>query len=226
MKKQSKGFVQGFLVAILIIAFALPSFAGWQKQATLNYNGIGVILDGKNVKLKDENGNTVEPFIIDGTTYLPVRAIANALDLGVSWNSMAQAVEFTSANYPDTSPEISQDLEGKLIFDEHRIKIYYLGISATDNYRGGYEVNLRIENSSSNNIVVLARHLFVNGLEVDGILTGFAAAGKTVSDAILLSESALRAQDITSINKVTFQFYIEDTDSRVGIRNSTIITIQ
>ena len=41
---------------------------------------------------KDANGNTVEPFIIDGTTYLPVRAVSNALGLNVGWDDATSTV--------------------------------------------------------------------------------------------------------------------------------------
>lgn len=62
------------------------------KTAELLYNNIKVVIDGKQADLKDAQGNTVEPFIIDGTTYLPVRAVANALNKAVSWDGATQTV--------------------------------------------------------------------------------------------------------------------------------------
>lgn len=59
---------------------------------------VKVYLDGKLLELKDANGNTVTPVIIDGTTYLPVRAISNALDLGVEWNEAERAIYLTGEN--------------------------------------------------------------------------------------------------------------------------------
>lgn len=85
MEKQWKGFLSGFVSALLIIGFAVPAFAAYQKQATLNYAGISITVDGKTVVPKDANGNTVEPFMIDGTTYLPLRAIGSALGMDVGW---------------------------------------------------------------------------------------------------------------------------------------------
>ena len=38
----------------------------------------------------------MEPFAIDGTTYLPIRAISSALGLGVEWNQEGQEVKLTS----------------------------------------------------------------------------------------------------------------------------------
>jgi len=51
---------------------------------------------------QDANGNYVEPFIIDGTTYLPVRGISNALNLGVGWdgeNNTVKSVNGVTASF-------------------------------------------------------------------------------------------------------------------------------
>lgn len=85
MKKQGKGFITGFLTAILVLGLSVPALAAYQKQATLNYDNIKISIDGKAVSPTDANGNAVEPFILEGTTYLPVRAVGNALGLEVGW---------------------------------------------------------------------------------------------------------------------------------------------
>ncbi|MGI6029769.1 MAG: stalk domain-containing protein [Candidatus Heteroscillospira sp.] len=95
MKKQFKGFIQGVIVATLILCFALPTLAAWQKQATLHYNDIKITVDGEPVEPRDANGNAVEPFIIDGTTYLPVRGIAEALGLNVTWDGATNTAVLT-----------------------------------------------------------------------------------------------------------------------------------
>ncbi len=56
---------------------------------------IRVYLDGKLLELKDANGDTVTPIVIDGTTYLPVRAIADNLGLGVVWNEGTRSVHLS-----------------------------------------------------------------------------------------------------------------------------------
>ena len=63
---------------------------------TLVYRGIKIILDGATITPKDANGNVVEPFIIDGTTYLPVRALSNALGFDVGWDNATSTVSITS----------------------------------------------------------------------------------------------------------------------------------
>lgn len=66
---------------------------------------IKITLNGINIEPKDVNGNIVEPFIIDGTTYLPVRAICKALGLEVNWNSETNTVELIEEKYNEISTE-------------------------------------------------------------------------------------------------------------------------
>lgn len=94
------------LIFALLLTFSATSTvlaAGARtKTATLSYNNIKVTLDGKQIELSDAN----EPFVIDGTTYLPVRAIANALGLEVGWDSKTSTVVLTS-NSAGTTPSAS-----------------------------------------------------------------------------------------------------------------------
>jgi len=94
MKRFSiKSFIFGVLATALVVGSALPGFAeATMKTAELYYNSIKVRLNGKILELRDAKGNPVEPFVMDGTTYLPVRAIAEALGLQVEWDGETQTV--------------------------------------------------------------------------------------------------------------------------------------
>ena len=50
------------------------------------------MLDGEQVQVTDSTGTPAEPFIINGTTYLPVANIARMLGLTVTWYMVAAAV--------------------------------------------------------------------------------------------------------------------------------------
>lgn len=62
------------------------------KNIRVQYCGIKLVVNGAPVTPKDANGSTVEPFIYNGTTYLPVRAVGNALGQDVSWNGSTKTV--------------------------------------------------------------------------------------------------------------------------------------
>lgn len=89
------------LITVLVIAIlaAITVFAvNGSMQKTLEYMNIKVTLNGERVNLVDANGNLVEPFIIDGTTYLPVRAISSALGLSVDWDDETNTVILNDTN--------------------------------------------------------------------------------------------------------------------------------
>lgn len=65
-------------------------------QQTITYRDVSILLDGETLTPRDAAGNVVEPFLIDGTTYLPVRAICEALGLTVSWDAATSTVALTS----------------------------------------------------------------------------------------------------------------------------------
>ena len=64
---------------------------------------ITVQVDGEKQTLLDKNGDVVYPITYDGTTYLPIRALGNAMDLEVEWNSKTQTVSLYTKT--DTKPE-------------------------------------------------------------------------------------------------------------------------
>lgn len=62
------------------------------KNIDVMYDNIKIFMDGELVEPKDTNGQTVEPFIYNGTTYLPVRAVGNAIGKDVSRDGIEKVV--------------------------------------------------------------------------------------------------------------------------------------
>jgi hypothetical protein len=92
-----KGFLAGFLTALLVVSLVGTAAATSGKvQKELEYRDISVSLDGKKLDLKDAQGNAVEPFMFEGTNYLPVRALAESLGLNVSWDGKTSTVVLTT----------------------------------------------------------------------------------------------------------------------------------
>lgn len=75
----------GFLSASLLI-----TGIGYAANTTTLYDvlveGVKIVVDGQKINPTDANGNSVEPIIYNGTTYLPVRAVANAIGKAVYWD--------------------------------------------------------------------------------------------------------------------------------------------
>ncbi|MCL2059586.1 MAG: copper amine oxidase N-terminal domain-containing protein [Oscillospiraceae bacterium] len=62
------------------------------KMIMAHYQNLSITIDGRTIIPKDAAGNTVYPFVCDDRTYLPVRALANALGCGVSWDEANSTV--------------------------------------------------------------------------------------------------------------------------------------
>ena len=98
-----KDMLLGAVLTLVLSCMVVPVLAySGSRNDSLYFNNIKVTLDGSTLALRDSTGATVEPFIIDGTTYLPVRAIAEALGLDVAWDSASSTVRLTTGSSTST----------------------------------------------------------------------------------------------------------------------------
>lgn len=108
MKKNYQGFFAGMLTMLLLVSLVGSAVATNGKvNKELEYRDIKVTLDGKQLDLKDTAGNSVEPFMFDGTNYLPVRALAEALGLEVSWNGATSTVVLKTPGEASGAADVS-----------------------------------------------------------------------------------------------------------------------
>lgn len=99
MKKHAKKLLAlAMAFAICLGVMGTATAATGKTAATLTYKNINVTLDGKEVALKDVNGNSTEPFIMGNSTYVPVRAVSEALGLDVDWNASTNTVALKSGS--------------------------------------------------------------------------------------------------------------------------------
>ena len=86
------------LTLLLALALSLGMFtmgalaASGTRTLEVTYKDIKLVIDGQEIVPKDAAGNVVEPFQANGTTYLPVRAIGEALGKEVSWDGSTNTV--------------------------------------------------------------------------------------------------------------------------------------
>lgn len=95
-KERMKGFIAGVLICALVggmIGTAAATVG--RRSVEIDYADIKIEMNDKKVTPMDANGNVVEPFAINGTTYLPVRAVGNAMGLNVDWDGATSTVKLT-----------------------------------------------------------------------------------------------------------------------------------
>ena len=120
MKNKLSGFIAGVMVTILVLSASFAVFGdNLSKKVEIVYRNIKICIDGAFFEPKDAGGNPAEPFILDGTTYLPVRAVANAIGKDVAWDAATNTVYLgkkpelpkEEAEKPiETIPEVKKDL--------------------------------------------------------------------------------------------------------------------
>ena len=99
MKKMRHSRLRIFvLAAVLFAAAAIPAYAAMASKNIDVYTGVRIFVDGKELLPIDVDGNDVEAFIYEGTTYVPLRAVSEALDSYVSWNKDTKTVYINSDN--------------------------------------------------------------------------------------------------------------------------------
>lgn len=128
------------------------------RTAELFYNNIKVILNGKEITPTDANGNAVEPFIIEGTTYLPVRGVASALGLNVGWDSATNTVTLDN-------PGVFQG--GVQVYDDKYVTIEFAGCTAEKPYEWSdveYHANFNIKNKTDVELTFQSDSLSFDGI--------------------------------------------------------------
>ena len=91
MKKRLQGMIIGVLIGSVIAGGTVYAKSGTESIQVM-YDNIKIFMDGEEVTPKDGNGQSVEPFIYNGTTYLPVRAVSNAIGKEVSWDGVEKVI--------------------------------------------------------------------------------------------------------------------------------------
>lgn len=74
------------LLAACLCLGAASAAQSYKKSIEVEY-GIGLTINGTSAVLKDPNGNTVQPFTYNGTTYVPIRAVSDHLGASVGYDA-------------------------------------------------------------------------------------------------------------------------------------------
>ena len=99
------------LVGLFTGSIVGAATARWNVTATVA-SDIKVSLDDVKLALKDGTGAAVYPIVYNGSTYLPVRAVADNLGLSVQWDSASATVKlYTATNNTDPVKDFTAPTE-------------------------------------------------------------------------------------------------------------------
>lgn len=106
MKKanQLRGFLLGMLTMALLMGLLIPAVAASANRTITVSGDLSIFVDGVEMKPTDVNGNPVDVFLYNGTTYVPIRAVSQYLGRTVKWDGNTRSV------YIGKTPGIEQYL--------------------------------------------------------------------------------------------------------------------
>lgn len=93
MKRRQKitWYIFGLLSAMLVGNLLTPALAALSAKTVEVYTGITLYINDIKLEPKDANGTPVDVFAYNGTTYVPIRAVSEALGMAAQYDSANQA---------------------------------------------------------------------------------------------------------------------------------------
>jgi hypothetical protein len=96
-------------VLMLVLSFSTTGFAAWAtKTLQASYRNITVFVNGTQKQALNVNGVVIEPFIVDGTTYVPLRGVADILGYQVSFNPTTYRIDITGTDVAALAAQVIQ----------------------------------------------------------------------------------------------------------------------
>lgn len=106
MKKNVLSFISGAVATLLLVSLPITALAA-SGAIRIEVSPISVLVDGEVFQPKDAKGNDVMVFTYSGTTYAPLRALAEAYGLEVGYDGERNIA--TVSKQPTQTQALSAD---------------------------------------------------------------------------------------------------------------------
>ena len=149
MLKRCFRIICGFIAARLVANIIVFASHSTQKISVI-YRDIKLSTDGVEFTPLDADGNVVEPFVYNGTTYLPVRAVGEALGRDVSWDNDTSTVIISGKPLREISlttqaPSYMNTTRFEMYSSENHTQLRYTPSVTSSDASGWYDFSDRIE---------------------------------------------------------------------------------
>lgn len=229
--QRMKDVCLGATVAALVMGAAPAAYA---KVANMDipvmFSNIKIVVDGKELKTDKE------PFIYEGTTYLPVRAVGEAVGKNVTWDAASKTVMLGETEQKETEKEPEQPEEtasdndsrlGKLSSKPstyvNNMKIQCTGVRESAGYIDGIEVDFKFTNNSDFEQSVVLQSLEVNNKEVGGYLHTIILGDRAETDRLTIKDSDLKRAGIDKIYNISVVFRVYNHDDWDDVTTNEMI---
>lgn len=239
-----KGAIAGALtVAVIGCSTGLAKEAA--ESITAVYQNIKLVVDGVLIEPKDANGNAVEPFIYNGTTYLPVRSVAQAFGKEVSWNGenatvfLGGEVDKPAKELPLWNRSYIECSEPNYISTYEKSGVSYIYYDARTDYETISKDRYYREESITYPLNALAKtvkgEFFLNQdnrtISTEGVLKIYNSNNKVIYTSPIIRESTAPVSFEVNVEKeISVKFVFENTSKgtytggNMYIKNPTIVS--
>ncbi len=232
--QRMRDFVMGAVTASLVLGVTPAAFA---KVASMNipvqYNNIKVLVDGKELRTEKE------PFLYDGTTYLPLRAVAEAVGKEVSWDSATKTAALSGGREEppteETEPDETKDKEetqqpgrwtrvtNKTSAVGGSVEIKCVDIRENlDNDM--LELDFKFDNTGDDNYHVWIEECYINGKRMPVEYEIFANAynNRKTEETLKIKMSDLDAAEINKLHEISITFHGYNVDGGKGFDTNAL----
>lgn len=146
-RHNARSFLLGALTALLVVSLAAPALAAAGRMIEV-FTGVKIYIDDVELHPANANGNPVDVFVYNGTTYLPVRAVSEALGKVVQWDGKTRSV-YIGKHSSDTPAAYLSQID---YFSSSGSGSWNLGAITKDNLGNDHSYSMECSNGNETNI--------------------------------------------------------------------------
>ena len=159
--KMSKNYkhICALLGLSLVCGSGMVTAYSGSRNVKADYRNIQISYNGAMKTVTDEAGNVVEPFAINGTTYVPLRGVSQILGVNADWDGPNSTVKLTggqqaSAPSVDVSKYIEKinELQQQLTAAQTELASLKSGTSTTNSQNGPVNITTAALNELNNKL--------------------------------------------------------------------------
>ena len=159
------------LIACGIVTALSTSILASGQFMTIDVDpSIKILVDGEEFRPKDANGNDVMTFSYNGTTYAPLRALAEAYGLEVGYDSdRRMATVSSSGGYGGYENDSGYQNTSNVLYDDDFITISFSRVYSEENYWGEmkYYIEFLATNKTNVELKATSSAISINGFSYD-----------------------------------------------------------
>ena len=229
MKQKLQGLIAGALIGATITGGVVFATTG-AKTIEVFYDNIKVYKDNVLCELKDANGTVVEPFIYNGTTYMPVRGTANLADMQVTWDGNKKSVYLWDKQVPsgtylmEVCPPYEKSYDCYTYLQSEGQSFQMSGKKYSNGFSFQYNNQFAMFNLNSRYSTINCTVGHIDGTDMNDQAISFIVDGKLIKEITVEAEALPKTISIPVNYGLQLKIINNDNwnSSRVGIGNITV----